>query len=186
MIPPVRTGAGLDEGPLDERVVQRSSDGGAVGTGGKTVERVGQVRGHADAFDACFWEEGAQAVEGGAACVVRHAGLEAHRDDEVWRLGEQGLVAQPRRTETAHLDDGVDEEVVHPLAERRGVQRTSDHETADGSHPLDVEVEVLKQAGLDDVSTHVNGLAVKPRGHLHADVVHDAPPMRFSGAEHAP
>ena len=66
----------------------------------KAVERVGQVRGHADTFDARFGKEGAQAVEGCAARVVRHPGLEAHRDDEVWRLGEQGLSlshAEPRR-----------------------------------------------------------------------------------------
>ena len=176
----------MDQGPLDEGIVQRSGDVGPVGTGGKAVERVGQVRGHADALDARFGEEGAQAVEGCAARVVRHPGLEAHRDDEVWGLGEQGLVAQPRRTETAHLDDGVDEEVVHTLAECCGVQGASDHKATDGSHPLDAEVQVLEQASLDDVAAHVNGLPVDPRGHLHADVVHDVPPVRFSGAEHAP
>ena len=186
LIPTVRIRSGLNEGAFDEWVVQRSGDDGPVGTGGKAVERVGQVRGYADAFDSRFGKEGAQPVKGGAACVVRHAGLEAHGDDEVWGLGEQGLVAQPRRTETAHLDDGIDEEVVHALAQCRSVQGASDHKAANGPHSLDVEAQVLEQAGLDDVASHVNGLPVKPRGHLHADVVHDVPPVRFSGAEHAP
>ena len=99
---------------------------------------------------------------------------------------EHGLVAQPSRAEAADLDDGVDEEIVHPLAKCRGVQGAPDHKAANGAHPADVEVQVLEQTSLDDVAAHVNGLTVKPWGHLHPNVVHDAPPVRFSGAEHAP
>ena len=40
--------------------------------------------------------------------------------------------------------------------------------------------------GAQVIAADINGLTVEPRGHLNADVVHDAPSVQFSGAEHAP
>ena len=184
--PTVRARRRLNQGTLDEGVVQTGRDGRLIGAVRQAVEGIGQVRRDACSFDLRLWEEGPQAVQGGAACVVRHARLEADGDDEVRCIWEQGVVVKPCRSKAADFDDWIHEQVVNAFAKDIGGHGASHHKPTDGTHLSNVEFEVLHEPCFDDVAAHVHGLSVEPRGHLNADVVHDAPSVHSSGAEHAP